>query len=120
MSDIGTTDEIEGRGWFFWMDDARSERSRIFPTPELAREAGERFKAAIAKSALAAQAALAAERQARDEQDGGGGGGGGGAPMPRGKGPDDDGPDGPKGGGKGGPSGAARARFAASQGNGMG
>lgn len=119
MSDIGTTDEIEGRGWFFWMDDARSERSRIFPTPELAREAGERFKAAIAKSALAAQAALAAERQARDEQDGGGGGGGG-APMPRGKGPDDDGPDGPKGGGKGGPSGAARARFAASQGNGMG
>jgi len=119
MSDIGTTDEIEGRGWFFWMDDARSERSRIFPTPELAREAGERFKAAIAKSALAAQAALAAERQARDEQDGGGGGGGG-APMPRGKGPDDDGPDGPKGGGRGGPSGAARARFAASQGNGMG
>lgn len=119
MSDIGTTDEIEGRGWFFWMDDARSERSRIFPTPELAREAGERFKAAIAKSALAAQAAaLAAERQARDEQDGGGGGGA--APMPRGKGPDDDGPDGPKGGGRGGPSGAARARFAASQGNGMG
>ena len=101
------------------MDDARSERSRIFPTPELAREAGERFKAAIAKSALAAQAALAAERQARDEQDGGGGGGGA-APMPRGKGPDDDGPDGPKGGGRGGPSGAARARFAASQGNGMG